>query len=106
MLAGHIDEIGLQITHVDDEGYVYFAGIGGWDSQVLVGQRVVIGGPEGPVGGVVGEEAVQLVKRREVDKGSQITGHWGDNGAPIKDGNLESVMLGRRRVTNLRGKDV
>ena len=37
MLAGHIDEIGLQVTHVDDEGYVYFAGIGGWDSQVLVG---------------------------------------------------------------------
>src|SRR5207244_6819170 len=45
MLAGHIDEIGLQITHVDDEGYAYFAGIGGWDSQVLVGQRVVVSGP-------------------------------------------------------------
>src|SRR5438876_11022832 len=47
MLAGHIDEIGLQITHVDDEGDVYFAGIGGGGSQVVVGQRVVIRGPSG-----------------------------------------------------------
>ena len=39
MLAGHIDEIGLQVTHIDDEGFLYFGGIGGWDSQVLVGQR-------------------------------------------------------------------
>src|ERR1700704_2079374 len=37
MLAGHIDEIGLQITHVDDEGYLYFAGIGGGGSPVLLG---------------------------------------------------------------------
>src|SRR5437660_9658779 len=42
MFAGHIDEIGLMIVHVDDEGYLYFSLIGGWDAQVLVGQRVVI----------------------------------------------------------------
>src|SRR5207247_7094019 len=51
MPAGHIDEIGLQITHVDDEGYVYFAGIGGGGSQVLGRQRVVVRGPQGAVGG-------------------------------------------------------
>src|SRR5207247_6432318 len=68
MLAGHIDEIGLQITHVDDEGYVYFAGIGGWDSQVLVGQRVVISGPKGLVRGVIGEQAVHLMKRGDMEK--------------------------------------
>src|SRR5207245_11517726 len=63
MLAGHIDEIGLQITHVDDEGYLYFAGIGGWDSELLVGQRVVITGPTGPVTGVIGKEAGSRVMR-------------------------------------------
>ncbi|HZI23124.1 MAG TPA: M42 family peptidase, partial [Gemmatimonadales bacterium] len=68
MLAGHIDEIGLQVTHVDDEGYLYFAGIGGWDSQVLVGQRVVIIGPGGPVPGVIGKQAVHLMKREDMDK--------------------------------------
>src|SRR3989454_10432054 len=63
MLAGHIDEIGLQITHVDDEGYVYFAGIGGRDSQVLVGQRVVISGSKGPGRGGIGDQAVGPLKR-------------------------------------------
>src|SRR5438128_10019595 len=71
MLAGHIDEIGLQITHVDDEGYVYFAGIGGWGSQVLVGQRVVISGPKGLVRGVIGQQAVHLMKREDMGKVSK-----------------------------------
>src|SRR5260370_19339280 len=47
MLAGHIDEIGLQLTHVDDEGYLYFAGIGGGGSPGLGGAR---GGSAGPTG--------------------------------------------------------
>ena len=42
MLAGHIDEIGLMVTYIDSEGFVYFKGVGGWDSQQLVGQRVRI----------------------------------------------------------------
>src|SRR5215204_6936622 len=38
MLAGHIDEIGVQITHIEENGLLRFTGVGGWDSQVLVGQ--------------------------------------------------------------------
>src|SRR5438094_819595 len=81
MLAGHIDEIGLQVTHIDDDGYLYFAGIGGWDSQVLVGQRVVIAGPKGPVPGVVGKQAIHLMKKEDMDKVSKITDLWIDVGA-------------------------
>jgi len=40
MLDGHIDEIGLIVQFIDDEGYVYPSPIGGWDPQVLVGQRI------------------------------------------------------------------
>src|SRR5690606_31247480 len=40
MLSGHVDEIGVIVTHIDDDGYLYIDGIGGWDSQVLVGQRI------------------------------------------------------------------
>ena len=58
MFAGHIDEIGIQITHIDEDGFFYFSGIGGWDSQVLVGQRVLILARGGPVHGVVGKKAV------------------------------------------------
>src|SRR5690349_8044077 len=39
MLAGHTDEIGLMVVHIDEDGFIHFAPIGGWDSQVLVGQR-------------------------------------------------------------------
>src|SRR5256712_11075927 len=100
MLAGHIDEIGLQITHVDDEGYVYFAGIGGWDSQVLVGQRVVISGPKGPVRGVIGKQAVHLMKREDMDKVSKITDLWIDIGAASKAETLE-----RGRIRDPAGPD-
>jgi putative aminopeptidase FrvX len=102
MLAGHIDEIGLQVTHVDDEGYLYFAGIGGWDSQVLVGQRVVIIGPGGPVSGVIGKQAVHLMKRDDMDKVSKITDLWIDIGATSKTEALQRVRVGDAAVLDAR----
>ncbi len=42
LVMGHIDEIGLIVTHIDDDGYLWFAEVGGWDPQILVGQRVVL----------------------------------------------------------------
>ncbi len=39
IVMGHIDEIGLIVTHIDDEGYLWFREVGGWDAQILVGQR-------------------------------------------------------------------
>jgi len=94
MLAGHIDEIGLQITHIDDDGFVFFAGIGGWDSQVLVGQRVVIGGAKGPVRGVIGKKAIHVMKADEREKVSKISDLWIDIGATSKTEALERVRVG------------
>ena len=94
MLAGHIDEIGLQITHIDDEGYLYFAGIGGWDSQVLVGQRVILSGSAGPVTGVIGKKAVHLMKRDELDKVSKIADLWIDIGAANRAEAAARVRVG------------
>ena len=54
LVMGHIDEIGLIVTHIDDSGFLWFGEVGGWDPQVLVGQRVVIDTRGGPVSGVVG----------------------------------------------------
>src|SRR4051812_25140845 len=39
-VIGHIDEIGLIVHHIDDDGYLWFTGVGGWDPIILVGQRV------------------------------------------------------------------
>src|SRR2546425_3699789 len=60
MLAGHIDEIGLQVTHVDDDGFLYFAGIGGWGAQGFLGQRVGVAGPKGAGRGGGGKQAGQI----------------------------------------------
>lgn len=81
MFAGHIDEIGIMVTHVDDEGYLSFDGIGGWDQQVFVGQRVVLLGRSGRVTGVVGKKAIHLIDKDERDKVSKVEDLWIDIGA-------------------------
>ena len=81
MLAGHIDEIGVMVTHIDDDGFLYFATIGGWDPQVLVGQRIRLSGREGPVLGVVGKKPIHLMKGDEKEKASKIEDLWIDVGA-------------------------
>ncbi len=81
MLAGHLDEIGLQVTHIDDDGYLYVDEVGGWDPQVLVGQRVRILGRNGKVPGVIGKKAIHLIQPEERGKASKIKDLWVDVGA-------------------------
>src|SRR5688500_1043235 len=65
MLAGHIDEIGVIVNYVDDQGFVYIQPIGGWDPQVLVGQRLRFAARKGDVFGVVGKKPIHLIKHEE-----------------------------------------
>ncbi|HET6764461.1 MAG TPA: M42 family metallopeptidase, partial [Longimicrobiaceae bacterium] len=81
MLAGHIDEIGVMVTHVDEDGMLYVDGIGGWDPEVLVGQRLRILTRKGEVPGVVGKKPIHLMKPEEKDKVSKLTDLWVDTGA-------------------------
>ncbi len=81
MFAGHIDEIGIMVSHIDDEGYVSFDTIGGWDHQVFVGQRVRMLGREGPVAGVVGKKAIHLMEKEDREKVSKVEELWIDIGA-------------------------
>jgi endoglucanase len=94
MLAGHIDEIGLMIVHVDDDGFLSFSPIGGWDAQVLVGQRVIILARSGPVEGVVGRKAIHLIRADERDKATKPTELWIDIGAKSKKDALKRVRVG------------
>jgi endoglucanase len=84
MLAGHIDEIGVIVTYIDDEGYVYFAPIGGWDPQVLVAQRIRFTGRDGDVIGAVGKKPIHLMKPEDREKASKITDLWVDVGATTR----------------------
>jgi putative aminopeptidase FrvX len=81
MLAGHIDEIGVMVSHIDDDGYVSFDTIGGWDHQVFVGQRVRLLGRSGPVAGVVGKKAIHLMDKDDREKVSKVEDLWIDIGA-------------------------
>jgi endoglucanase len=81
MLAGHIDEIGVMVTHIDDDGYLSFDTIGGWDHQVFVGQRVRLLGRQGPVTGVVGKKAIHLMDKDDREKVSKVEDLWIDVGA-------------------------
>jgi endoglucanase len=81
MLAGHIDEIGVIVTWIDDDGYVYFAPIGGWDPQVLVAQRLRFLGAKGDVLGVVGRKPIHLMKPEDREKAAKVTDLWVDIGA-------------------------
>ncbi|MCA9261766.1 MAG: M42 family peptidase, partial [Planctomycetales bacterium] len=40
MFAGHADQIGLIVTYINDDGFIYTNTIGGWDPQQLIGQRM------------------------------------------------------------------
>ena len=93
LLAGHIDEIGLQVTHAAESGLLYFAGIGGWDAQVLVGQRVRVLGAKGDVPGVVGRKAIHLMEPNERKEAVKVKKLWIDVGAGSRD---ELVALGVR----------
>src|SRR5579885_2765494 len=48
MLAGHCDQIGLMVQHIDSDGYLYVQPIGGWDMQILLGQNLTVWSKGGP----------------------------------------------------------
>src|SRR5580704_3221148 len=105
MLAGHVDEIGLIVTYIDDDGYLYFSNIGGWDAQVLVGQRVVFLGRAGDVVGVVGRKPIHLIKTEDRDKATKMTDLWVDIGAASRAEAEARVAVGDAGVIDARAVD-
>ncbi len=84
MVMGHIDEIGLIVTHIDDEGFLWFREVGGWDAQILVGQRVVLATREGDLPGVIGKKPIHLLRDDDRKKVAEVRDLHIDIGA--KDG--------------------
>jgi len=82
---GHIDEIGLLVNHIDDQGFVWFANVGGWDPEVLVGQRVRILHNGEPVPGVIGKKSRHHQDAEDREKPSRIRDLWIDVGAASAD---------------------
>jgi putative aminopeptidase FrvX len=93
-IVGHIDEIGLIVHHVDDDGFLWFTGVGGWDPVILVGQRVSVSTRSGPVPGVVGKKPIHLMKEDDRKKVPQLKDLHIDIGAGSADEARELVRVG------------
>ncbi len=91
VVMGHIDEIGLIVTHIDDEGYLWFGGVGGWDAQVLVGQRVSIDTRGGALPGVIGRKPIHLLREEDRKKVAELRDLHIDIGA--KDGEQAADLV-------------
>lgn len=65
MLAGHCDEIGFMVRYIDEQGFLYFAPIGGVDPHLVPGQRVWVHAAAGPVLGVVGKKPIHLLEGKD-----------------------------------------
>ena len=94
LLAGHIDELGLQISYVNKDGYLYFNAIGGHDRVMIPGRRVIISTREGPVLGVTGKRAIHLMDDADRKKVPELHEMWIDIGAKSKKEALARVRIG------------
>ncbi|MCB0324104.1 MAG: M42 family metallopeptidase [Bdellovibrionales bacterium] len=94
MLAGHCDQIGMMVTHIDDQGYLSFEKIGGIDPAVLPGTTVRVHTPDGPLAGVIGQKAIHLQSEAERGKKIELKQLWVDIGAPDGQTAKKLVRIG------------
>ncbi len=108
MLAGHCDQIGLLVKHVDDEGFLHVDPIGGWDVQMLIGQQVTVWANDGPLAGVIARKAIHLLTPDERKTVPEIKDLWVDLGVSsgdearelVKAGDPVTLQLGFRELRN------
>jgi endoglucanase len=93
-IVGHIDEIGLIVTHIDDNGFLRFIGVGGWDGQILTGQRVELLTQNGPLPGVCGRKAIHMLRDEDRKKVVELRDMHIDVGAKDGDEARELVRIG------------
>ncbi len=93
-VVGHIDEIGLHVTHIDDDGYLRVGEVGGWDPIVLVGQRVRLLTRNGSVAGVIGRKPIHLLKEDDRKKAPELKDLHIDIGARSDEEARELVRIG------------
>jgi endoglucanase len=94
MLAGHCDEIGFMIKYVDEEGFIYFAPIGGVDAHLVPGQRVHVHTASGPVLGVVGKKPIHLMEPKDRETVVKFKEQFIDIGCGSQEETLALVATG------------
>ncbi len=108
MLAGHCDQIGLIVQHIDDSGFLYVQAIGGWDPQQLIGQRLTVWSADGPIPGVIARKPIHLLTDEERKQVPKLKDLWLDIGAAGKEeaegivrvGDPVTLQLGYQELRN------
>lgn len=94
MLAGHCDQIGLLVQHIDEMGFLRVSPIGGWDMQMLIGQRLAVWTKAGPVPGVIARKPIHLLTEEERKQVPKIQELWLDIGAASEAEARDAVSIG------------
>jgi len=94
MLAGHCDQIGMVVTHIDEMGFLYAQTIGGWDPQQLIGQRMTIWTSTGSIPAVIARKPIHLLKEEERKQVVKLEDLWLDIGSRSEQETREKVQIG------------
>lgn len=92
LLAAHMDEVGLIITHVTDEGFLKFGFVGGVDRRIAIGKPVALGPDRVP--GIISLKAIHLTDKAELKKVPKTDSLYIDIGAGSREDALKKVPLG------------
>ncbi len=100
MLGAHMDEIGFIVTHIDDNGFVRFHTLGGFDPKTLTAQRVIVHGKKDLVG-VMGSKPIHVMSPEEKNKVPKTTDYFIDMGMNKKE--VEKYIEIGNPITRERG---
>jgi tetrahedral aminopeptidase len=106
MYAGHCDQIGLIVQHIDDEGFLYIQPIGGWDPEVLIGQRMTVWAEKGPLPAVIARKPIHLLTEEERKQVPKMKDLWLDIGAANKQEASKLVRIGDAVTVQLQYQEV
>lgn len=102
MLAGHCDQIGMLVSYIDENGFIFGQTIGGWDPQQLIGQAMTIWTDSGPIPAVISRKPIHLLSPEERKKVVDLKDLWLDVGASDGTEARELVQIGDPITLDLR----
>ncbi|MGB0915032.1 MAG: M42 family metallopeptidase [Crocinitomicaceae bacterium] len=84
MIGAHMDEIGFIVTHIDDNGFIRFHTLGGFDPKTLTAQRVIVHGKKDVIG-VMASKPIHVMSPEERNKVAKIKDYFIDTGLSAKE---------------------
>ncbi len=94
LLDAHCDQIGLIVRHIDSHGFLRVNPVGGWDVQILLGQRVIVHTDDGPISGVIARKPIHLLEPDERKNVPKIKDLWIDIGSASEAETRSIVRIG------------